>query len=140
MTIGADHHPSPLDDLPPAVGVAPDADHRALLDEHLVDGEALADLDPGSRRGVDEHLVEDRAPRSDGGGVAVDRAGAAAHHDRSEVEGVLLDRWAPGGGDLVVEAPPLERGHAVGLDDQRRERVAGKGRPVDEQDPVTRLG
>ncbi len=60
-TVGADHHPGPLHHRRPAVAVAADAHHRAVLHEHLLDGEALPHLGAGGDGRVDQDLVEDRS-------------------------------------------------------------------------------
>ena len=45
---------------------APDADDASVLDQELLDGEALADLRAGLGGGIDEQLVEDCPPRAVG--------------------------------------------------------------------------
>ena len=41
-----------------------DADDSSVLDQDLLDGEAFANLRAGLGGGVDQQLVEDRAPRA----------------------------------------------------------------------------
>ena len=61
--VGADHDPRPLDDCGPAIAATADADDRAVLDDHVVDGEPLAHLGASTVGGVDEDLVEHGPPR-----------------------------------------------------------------------------
>ena len=62
--VGADDHSRVLGDGLAALAVAADADDAAVVDDHVFDGEPLADLGARFGRGVDEQLVEHGAPRA----------------------------------------------------------------------------
>ena len=125
---------------PPGLVVALDADDRPALADDLADGEALADLGAGLRRGLDEQVVEHGPPRRVRGRAPSARAWRAGERERAEVERVALDRRAARGDDGVEEPPPPQRGHARGVDQVRRLRVARERRPVDQQHPVALAG
>jgi hypothetical protein len=140
VAVSADHDPGVFDHLGAAVGVAADADHGAVVEDQLVDGERLPDLGAGLGGRVHQHLVEHAATRRESESAAVHRTRATRHHDRPEVEGEPPDWRAAARRHLFQQAPSSQRRHPVGLDDQRGQRVAREGGPVDEKDPVALAG
>jgi len=62
--VGADDDARVFGHRLPAPLAAADSDHPAVVEEDLVDVEALADLGPRLGGGVDEELVQDNAPRA----------------------------------------------------------------------------
>jgi hypothetical protein len=134
-----DDHPGALGHRAAAPAVAADAGHAAVLDEDLLDGEPLPDLRPRLGRGVDQQLVEHGPPGAVGDRSVVG-AGRPGDDEGAEVEGVGVDRRAPGRREPLQQPPPPQRRHARRVDDVGRERVAGEGRPVDDQDLVALAG
>ena len=61
--VSADHDARPLDHRGAACITPTDANDDAVLDDHVFDGEAFADLGARGGGGVDEDLVDQRAPR-----------------------------------------------------------------------------
>jgi hypothetical protein len=88
--IGSHDHPRPVVDRGPTGSMAEDADHVAVLDEHILDGEAFAHLRAGTGGGVDEDAVQDDAPRRVSNRRAVPGTRCPVDHERSEVEDVPL--------------------------------------------------
>ena len=64
--VRSDHDCGPFLDRPVVAVVSADADDVAVLDDHVLDCDAFADLHVFVERGVDEQLVEDRPPRRGG--------------------------------------------------------------------------
>jgi len=112
VAVGADHDAGAFQHLRFAVGMPADTDNGAVLDDHLVDREGLAELGACCGGGVDQDLVEHRAPGGDRRGVSLDGARATGDGDRSEIERRAFDRWAPG-------VPRRARSIAVGAPAQR---------------------
>jgi hypothetical protein len=111
--------------------VAADPAHLAVVvEQQLADGEALPDLGACLGGRVDEQLVQHGAPRPVGDRRLVG-ARSAGDRERAEVERVGVDRRAAGGDEPIQQPPPLQRGDARRMDEVRRDRVAGKRRPVD---------
>jgi len=138
--VGPDDDASPLDHRRSAVAVSADADHRAVLDEDLVDVEVFAYLGAGLRRGVHEDLVQDGSPRRVAGGQAVPWTGRPADRDRPEVERVALHRWAARRDDAVEQRPAVQCGHAGHVDHVGRQGVARELGAIDQKHPVAGAG
>jgi hypothetical protein len=85
--------------------VPADAHDLPVVDEELLDGEFLADLDACPGRAVHEQLVENGAAWAVRDG-RVGRAGFSGNGEDAEVEAESVDRRAPGRGELVAQAPP----------------------------------
>ena len=140
LAVGADHDPRALGDRRAALGVPADAGHRPVVSQDLVDGEALAQLRTRLDGGIDQQLVEHRAARAVAVRDPVDRLRRPGDRQRSEVEGVGLDRRAAGRLQALQQSPALERSHARRMHQVGRHRVARKGRLVDQQHPVALAG
>jgi hypothetical protein len=112
--IGAHDDLSALDGGVALLRAALDADRTSVLDQDFLDGEAFADLRAGLSCGVDEQLVEYRAPRA-----VRDRcfpsAGRANNREGTKVEGVGVDRRASGRRQAIEEAPLCEGSCAKGV-------------------------
>ena len=102
--VGADDDLRALDAAAALLRAAPDADHTSLLAQNLLDGEAFADLGATLSRGVDQQLVEYGPPWT-----VRDRCLAcswrASDRERTKVEGVGVDRRAPGRHQPIEQAP-----------------------------------
>jgi hypothetical protein len=88
-------------------------------------------------RSVDQDLVEHRPPWCVRRGVTLGRPGRAVDHEGTEIETVVLDRWAACCQHRVQESQTIECGDAGSVDDMGRKRVARKLCPVDYQHAVT---
>ncbi len=110
-----------------------DADDGPVLDDHVVDGEALAHLGAGGSRRVDEDLVEHGAARTVGNRVAIGRTSRAVDLEHAEVEAVRVDGRAASGDHLIEHAPALQCRDPGSMDQVGREGVARERRPVDDE-------
>ena len=87
--------------------MASNTDDATVLDDGLLDREPFANLGPGLRSGVDEQLVEHRTPRAIRDRRLVG-AGGARNCERSEVEGVRVDRRTSRRRQPIENAPSLQ--------------------------------
>ena len=140
FAVGADHYSGALGDALASLCVPANAGHDSIVGEDLLDREALAELDAGLDRGVDQQLVEHRAPRAVSVRDPVDRLRRTGDRQRPEVERVGRHRWASGLLESLQQTPALERSQARWMHVVRRHRVARKGRLVDHQHPVAPAG
>ena len=140
LAVGADHYSGALGDALASLCVPANAGHDSIVGEDLLDREPLAELDAGLDRGVDEQLVEHRAPRAVSVGDPVDRLRRTGDRQRSEVERVGRHRWASGLLESLQQTPALERSQARWMHVVRRHRVARKGRLVDHQHSMAAAG
>ena len=76
--VGAEHDPGSLVDGSPVAGVAADPDDPAVVDDQLVERDALPDLGAGVAGGVDEQGVEHVRRGQYAVAHAIDRAGLPA--------------------------------------------------------------
>ena len=134
--VGADHDAGALGDRASSVRAPADAGHPPAIEQQLVDREALPQLGAGLDGGVDQELVEDRAPRRVRVRHPVDRPRGARELQRAEVERVGLDRRAAGRLQASQQAPALERRDPGGMHEVGRHRVAREARLVEQQHPV----
>ncbi len=112
--VRADHDAGSLGFGGAARRVAPNAGHRAVLDQDLVDGERLAQLSACGDRGPYEQVVEHDPAWAEGLGHAVCRPRGAGDPDRPEVVRVRRDRRTARGLELLQQPPPLEGRDAGG--------------------------
>jgi hypothetical protein len=69
--VGPDHHPGVLAVCAAAGAMATNPDHPSAVDDHVGDGEALADLGAGLGGRLDQQLVQDGAAGAVGDGGVV---------------------------------------------------------------------
>jgi hypothetical protein len=125
-----------LGDYAAALAATANAGNPAAVSEDFLDGESLAGLGPRRGGGVDEQLVED-GPARGIGDRGVGSAGRARDGERAKVERIGVDRRAPRRQELVEESPSVQRSDPGWLDDMGRNRVAGEGGPIDEENSVS---
>jgi len=135
-TVGADHNSCGKALLVCFADVSTDAADLAVGEDQVVDVELLPDGRAGMSGRVDQDRIENPASWCVRRGVTVERLGCASNDDRAEIEAVTLDRRAARCQHLIEQPPPVECGHAGGMDDMGGQGVAWELRAVDDQDPV----
>ncbi len=117
---------------PPLVPAA-DTGKSLAIGYEVLDHEALPQLCAGLDGGVEQDLVQRRAPWPVAHRNAVDREVPANQRKVIEIHGYRGDGRAAGGQDLVEQAPAVKASGAVLVDKVPARDVAWEGGPVCEQ-------
>jgi hypothetical protein len=139
--VGADDDSRPLLDRAARAAVTLDARDSIALPEQRLDDEPFPHFRPGLDGSVHEQLVQDRAPRAESAAPGVGIGDAALEGERAHIkEQAERNRGTAGRREAIEQTPPVHDLGAMWPDDVRGNRVAGKCRLVDEQDPIALPG
>ena len=121
-----------------ALVVAAHADDGIAGHQQLVDGERFPNLDTAFRRRLHQQAVEDGATGTEPAHAVIRIGNRAAEREWSDIERhPPADGRQTRRGQSVEKSPPRQDLGAVGPQDVGRDRIAGEGCPVDEQDLET---